>query len=189
MGSANLNDRSQKGDGDSEIALVVEDTEEIESWMHGQQVCLLQTTYRDVPNKMAYSTWRRNSRRPSGASSTEVGSFTLVIKSLFLQYAPEHLGLIPPQNVVDGHDRIDSFMRAAPFPNADETRLREDARVADPLSDELLNLWQDTAKRNRDIFTEVFRPVPSDLVQNWKAYKVRLQFVGYRYPRVCHFVG
>ena len=40
MGSANLNDRSQKGDGDSEIALVVEDTEEIESWMNGQQVHL-----------------------------------------------------------------------------------------------------------------------------------------------------
>jgi phospholipase D1/2 len=38
MGSANLNDRSQKGDGDSEIALVVEDTDEIESTMDGQQV-------------------------------------------------------------------------------------------------------------------------------------------------------
>lgn len=38
MGSANLNDRSQKGDGDSEIALVVEDTEQIESWMDGNQV-------------------------------------------------------------------------------------------------------------------------------------------------------
>jgi phospholipase D1/2 len=38
MGSANLNDRSQKGDGDSEIALVVEDTEEIETTMDGQPV-------------------------------------------------------------------------------------------------------------------------------------------------------
>jgi len=37
MGSANINDRSQKGDGDSEIALVVEDTDEIESTMNGQQ--------------------------------------------------------------------------------------------------------------------------------------------------------
>jgi len=41
MGSANLNDRSQKGDGDSEIALVVEDTEEIESYMNGERVCYL----------------------------------------------------------------------------------------------------------------------------------------------------
>jgi len=28
-----------------------------------------------------------------------------------------------------------------------------------------------TAKRNQDIFTEVFRPVPTDSVYNWEAYK------------------
>jgi phospholipase D1/2 len=33
MGSANINDRSQKGNGDSEICLVVEDTDMIESTM------------------------------------------------------------------------------------------------------------------------------------------------------------
>jgi phospholipase D1/2 len=38
MGSANINDRSQKGDGDSEIALVVEDLDQIESRMNGQKV-------------------------------------------------------------------------------------------------------------------------------------------------------
>lgn len=35
MGSANINDRSQKGDGDSEIALVVEDDEIIQTTMNG----------------------------------------------------------------------------------------------------------------------------------------------------------
>ena len=63
-------------------------------------------------------------------------------------------------------------MRCAPVANADETRVREDSIVADPLSDRVISLWQGTAKRNRDIFTEVFRPVPSDLVHNWAAYKV-----------------
>lgn len=38
MGSANFNDRSQKGDGDSEIALVVEDRDMIDSKMDGQPV-------------------------------------------------------------------------------------------------------------------------------------------------------
>ena len=41
MGSANFNDRSQRGDGDSEIALVVEDTDMIPSRMNGQQVSCL----------------------------------------------------------------------------------------------------------------------------------------------------
>ena len=35
MGSANINDRSQKGDGDSEIALVVEDDEDLQTTMNG----------------------------------------------------------------------------------------------------------------------------------------------------------
>ncbi|RPD64025.1 hypothetical protein L227DRAFT_607744 [Lentinus tigrinus ALCF2SS1-6] len=36
MGSANLNDRSQKGDGHSEIALVVEDEDMMDSYMDGE---------------------------------------------------------------------------------------------------------------------------------------------------------
>ena len=36
MGSANINDRSQKGDGDSEIALVVEDEEVLHTTMDGR---------------------------------------------------------------------------------------------------------------------------------------------------------
>jgi len=42
--------------------------------------------------------------------------------------------------------------------------------MADPLSDELLNLLDTTARVNREVFTELFRPVPSNLVHNWKAY-------------------
>jgi phospholipase D1/2 len=83
--------------------------------------------------------------------------------------------LIPPQNVAGTHEKVESFMRPAPHANEDETQCREDAMVLDPLSNEVVDLWQGTAKRNRDIFTEVFRPVPSDLVHNWDAYKVRLE--------------
>lgn len=38
MGSANLNDRSQIGDHDSEIALVVEDGDQLEAAMDGKKV-------------------------------------------------------------------------------------------------------------------------------------------------------
>lgn len=38
MGSSNLNDRSQCGDRDSEIALVVEDKEMVPSKVNGQDV-------------------------------------------------------------------------------------------------------------------------------------------------------
>jgi phospholipase D1/2 len=68
-------------------------------------------------------------------------------------------------------------MRPAPFPNDNEMDDPYDAMVADPLADSTLDLWNDTARKNREIFTEVFRPVPSNLVQNWNAYDVRLGYI------------
>jgi phospholipase D1/2 len=85
--------------------------------------------------------------------------------------------LIPPQNVTSRREPVTSFMRPAPEPNEDETYLEEDARVADPLSDGLLNLLNTTARVNREVYTELFRPVPSNLVHNWKAYDVSLDCV------------
>ena len=64
-------------------------------------------------------------------------------------------------------------MRPAPIPNEDETDSREDELVADPLADETLDLFDSTAKKNRAIFTEIFRPVPTNLVRDWNAYEVR----------------
>ncbi|KAI9461871.1 hypothetical protein F5148DRAFT_1214478 [Russula earlei] len=137
MGSANLNDRSQRGDGDSEIALVVEDEDYIPSMMDGRQ----------------YSAARF-------AASLR--------RKLFRQ----HLGLIPPQNVTSRHEHVTSFMRPAPEPNEDETNLEDDTRVVDPLSDALLNLLDTTARVNREVFTELFRLVPTNLVHNWNAYEL-----------------
>ena len=67
-------------------------------------------------------------------------------------------------------------MRPAPHRNDDETSDPFDELVADPISDEALTLWMDTAKRNRDIYTEIFRPVPTNFVRNWEAYDVRFLF-------------
>jgi len=135
LGSANINDRSQKGDGDSEICLVVEDDDIVETTMNGKPY---------MASRFAASLRRKLYR--------------------------EHLGLIPPQLCEGPGETVTSFMRPAPHPNDDEMVLREDDMVADPLSDETINLWNDTAKRNRDIFTEIFRPVPTNLVRTWSAY-------------------
>ncbi|KAG6839474.1 hypothetical protein C0991_002258 [Blastosporella zonata] len=135
MGSANINDRSQKGDGDSEICLVVEDEDRIQSFMDGRPY---------LASRFA-ATLRRKLYR-------------------------EHLGLIQPQMPKDGNPEITSFMRPAPHANDDETYERNDALVADPLSDNTVALFQNTAIENRKIFTELFRPVPTNLVRSWAAY-------------------
>ena len=64
-------------------------------------------------------------------------------------------------------------MRPAPLPNDDQTNTPEDEAVADPLDPQTEALWNDTARRNREIFTEIFRPVPTNLVRTWDAYDVR----------------
>ena len=65
-------------------------------------------------------------------------------------------------------------MTAVPHPHEDTTRSQYDLSVADPLSDELDILWSTTAKRNTQIFQEIFRTVPSNNVRSWDAYGVRI---------------
>ena len=81
---------------------------------------------------------------------------------------------MPPQPCTERNDPVTSFMQPPPFPNDDEFGAPEDDAVADPIADATLARWNSTAKKNRDIFTEVFRPVPTNLVRDWKAYEVRI---------------
>lgn len=74
----------------------------------------------------------------------------------------------------DGRDQVTDFMRPAPFANRDESYEPEDRLVADPISEETERLWRETAHNNREIFSEVFKPVPTNVVRNWKIYDVRL---------------
>ena len=83
----------------------------------------------------------------------------------------EHLGLISPQ-VCKRDEDVTPFMRPAPIANEDETGNEYDDLVADPLADNTIGLWNDTARRNREIFTEIFRPIPTNLVRDWNAYSV-----------------
>ncbi|QRV95777.1 phospholipase [Ceratobasidium sp. AG-Ba] len=136
MGSANINDRSQKGDGDSEIALVVEDMDEVESKMNGEPY---------MATRFAASLRRKLFR--------------------------EHLGLIEPQVCANGNEPVTSFMRPAPIPNDNEMGTREDGAVMDPLSDKFQGLWIGTAQKNRAIFSELFKTVPTNIVHNWEQYK------------------
>lgn len=78
-----------------------------------------------------------------------------------------------PQNCDLEIRRVTNFMKPAPHPVEDEGHLEEDRAVADPLADDTISLWENTARKNREIFTELFRPVPTNLVRTKAAYKVR----------------
>lgn len=77
-----------------------------------------------------------------------------------------------PQNCGLGTHKTTNFMKPAPNPIENESHLEEDQMVADPLAVGTISLWDDTARKNREIFTELFRPVPTNLVRTRAAYKV-----------------
>jgi phospholipase D1/2 len=132
-GSANLNDRSQLGNHDSEIAVIIEDPTPVESTMAG---------------------------RPYTASAFAA--------SLRRQLFRKHLGLLPHQRPYAAnrnwtpvtHDAVNEY----------DWGSRADRLVEDPLSGDFLDLWRSTARRNTEIFSRAFHPVPNDEVRTWEDY-------------------
>ncbi|KAK0701830.1 hypothetical protein B0T26DRAFT_757811 [Lasiosphaeria miniovina] len=131
-GSANLNDRSQLGNHDSEIAVVIEDPTPIASAMGGQ---------------------------PYTASAFAT--------SLRRQLFRKHLGLLPDQkpDAPNGN-----WTPVTHEQNTYDWDSPADSLVRDPIAAEFLDLWRGTARRNTDIFSRVFHPVPNDAVRTWDDY-------------------
>ncbi|CAB3404351.1 unnamed protein product [Caenorhabditis bovis] len=117
IGSANINDRSQVGNRDSEVCCVYTDIVKESSMMDGKPY--------------------------------EAGRFA---KSLRLQCMKEHLGLLS-----------DSRRKAV---------FEYDVSCDDPVADSFfVDVWQSTAKRNADIYEEVFRAYPTDNVETFEEFE------------------
>jgi phospholipase D1/2 len=132
-GSANLNDRSQLGNHDSEIAVIIEDPTPVSSTMGG---------------------------RPYTASAFAT--------SLRRQLYRKHLGLVPHQRP-DAPDRNWTPVTHTAV-NDYDWNSPADRLVQDPMSREFIDLWRGTARRNTEIFSRAFHPVPNDKVRTWEEY-------------------
>ncbi|PWN96045.1 phospholipase D/nuclease [Tilletiopsis washingtonensis] len=139
IGSANINDRSQMGNRDSEIACVLEDRDLFESTMNGEKYM----------------------------AGRFVASFR---RHLFRQ----HLGLVSPQECTPESGEPTDAMRPAPHPNPDPEAMAQEeeweALVADPLSEELEQMWKGQARTNTAVADDLFQVVPSDRVRDWPQY-------------------
>lgn len=123
-GSSNLNDRSQLGTHDSELAIVMTDTKMIKSTMDGAEY--------------------------------EAGQHAATLRRYLWR---EHLGLLPPQENDAAKDP-----NAQP-PNDCPNDAQENEHfefVADPLSDELWDMWTSRASRNTEVFRQLFHADPDD---------------------------
>jgi len=78
----------------------------------------------------------------------------------------EHLGLLPPQDL-DGKD--DPNAQPPDVPN-DVVEGEEFEFVADPLSDEVWEMWTSRATKNTEIFRQLFHADPDDHIKTFEDY-------------------
>ncbi|KAJ1964017.1 hypothetical protein GGI12_001689 [Dipsacomyces acuminosporus] len=139
MGSANINDRSMVGNRDSEIAMVVEDTEPVLTTMNGRP-------YQAA--KFAHSLRVQLCQEHTG-----------VLDSVDqMRYINEMYAGKPPIDTKHSEERTGEMKRAKKF-------------IEDPLSDEFIEFWWNTAVENERVFRDVFRCVPDDTIETFDQYK------------------
>ncbi|EPQ31651.1 uncharacterized protein PFL1_00984 [Pseudozyma flocculosa PF-1] len=141
IGSANLNDRSQCGDRDSETAMVIEDRDMVESTMDGQ---------RYMASKFALTFRKRLWRQHLGMIDKE-------------ECTPEESHNYPtPAMKAPPYWGLDPARRAY--------RREYDDLVQDPLGEEVERIWKEQATHNTEVYDELFHVVPTDKVRTWKDY-------------------
>jgi phospholipase D1/2 len=82
----------------------------------------------------------------------------------------EHLGLIGDEVI----DKVTPAMLPLPVPQIDYTQTKEDHWVMDPLDEDTLIRWNNTAATNTKAFREVFHCVPDDTSKCYKCSIVLL---------------
>jgi phospholipase D1/2 len=143
IGSANLNDRSQVGDHDSEIACIIEDSNLVDSVMDGRPfkagrfaTSLRRTLFRKHLGLL----------KPQNYEAVEDPAFYPVSSG----FGPAAIGA--SENEYD-------------FGSV------EDIQVQDPLDVRFETMWNSIAHNNTEVFAKVFHPVPYDGVRTWAQYE------------------
>ncbi|PNS16800.1 Phospholipase D1 [Sphaceloma murrayae] len=132
-GSSNINDRSQLGYHDSELSIVMQDTNILPSQMDGRDY--------------------------------EAGHHAATLRRFLWR---EHLGLLPPQTL-DAKD--DPNAQPPGTKNSWHEGDEWDSFVADPMSDELWNMWTERATTNTKIFRWLFHADPDDHIKTFEDYQ------------------
>lgn len=144
IGSANLNDRSQKGNGDSETAVVIDDLDLFESRMNGEKY---------MASRFAAGFRRHLWRQHLGLVEPQ-------------ECTPETAKTYPTPAM-----RPAPYGNPNPAREMSGKEGKWEKMVEDPLDEDLERMWKAQAQRNTDIADEIFQVVPSDKVRNWKQYQ------------------
>lgn len=163
---ANINDRSQLGNRDSEVAVLIEDTEMIPSFMDGKEYkaskfahTLRMQLFKEHLGLLKFTDWNsliEDPDKPDGHDyphKSHPAATEETIKDC------EQTGV---------HKILDHTKRSGDQPDVN----LEAARVLDPLAPHCFyNIWNRTARENTLIYRKLFRCVPDDTVHTFEQHR------------------
>ncbi|KAF9902851.1 hypothetical protein BX616_001791, partial [Lobosporangium transversale] len=193
IGSANINDRSQVGYRDSEIAIIIEDTEMVPSKMNGEEyqagkiahalrtdlfkehLGLLPHVEHDVVTQA--SVLPVDLEAPS--KDPALVCKELIADSLTEQQEEKVHVPFGSRSVLQTStpDEEDSKAFQQWHAKLSDSKVKQDPKTADqivmdPLHDDFyVNWWKRVANQNTLIFREIFHCVPDQTVETWDEYK------------------
>ncbi|KAI8891245.1 phospholipase D/nuclease [Backusella circina FSU 941] len=188
MGSANINDRSMAGNRDSEIAMIIEDTETIPSYMDGKEYqaakfahTLRMQLWKEHLGLLNFNKWENLLDDEEKAGDKEVDdldvarkhydhSYPLMTRSINNSKDIQDIETDQPAKMLDRVSRsmsvFDRYRKHHKF-----NEKRHDAAVLDPLSERFYqNIWLKTANTNTEIYRKLFRCVPDDTVHTYEQH-------------------
>ncbi|KAL7327205.1 hypothetical protein PS15p_209432 [Mucor circinelloides] len=186
MGSANINDRSQLGNRDSEIAMLVEDTEMVPSFMNGKEYkaakfahTLRMQLWKEHLGLLNFEKWSQLLQDEDEkqvetldipqSSDTNTNAYPSLARSRNNAQDIKTIEADEPVKMLDRASRTFSFYDT--FKTHHHAK-RHDAAALDPLSDHTYNnIWLKRATTNTQIYRQLFRCVPDDTVHTYEQHR------------------
>ncbi|KAI8601031.1 hypothetical protein EDD21DRAFT_305738, partial [Dissophora ornata] len=170
IGSANLNDRSQVGFRDSEIAIVIEDTEMVPSKMNGEDY---------QAGKLAHGLRTDLFKEHLGLLPHQARQELIAAAHEQNEQNKHNLSRGHLQVTMPDEEDAQAFsqwhsknMKSQAKEAAAQDPKSADNVVMDPLHDDFYEgWWKRVAETNTEIFREVFHCVPDQKIESWDDYK------------------
>ncbi|WFD41697.1 phospholipase D [Malassezia psittaci] len=159
MGSANVNDRSQRGDRDSELACVVRDEDMIESTMAGEPYKV---------GRFAHTLRVRLMREHVGLDVDQIEQDSINGNT---KKSPSNHAKSPTSERSAPSMRRSRPSRGVFEPPFPPPEIPEDA-FEDPIAQDSYNgIWLAAADYNMAVYRQVFQCTPDDEVKTWTGFK------------------
>ncbi|KAF7724121.1 Phospholipase D1 [Apophysomyces ossiformis] len=181
IGSANINDRSQLGNRDSEVAMLIEDTELVPSYMNGKQYkaakfahSLRMQLWREHLGLLNFDNWPALMKESLSGNIATCNSDSGMESHSVTESEVQSIEAKDPDRVLDQASRSEAHEASVGESNISA------AQALDPLTDHCYqNIWRKTAATNTRIYRQLFRCVPDDTVHTFEQHR---QFVPERIP-------